>query len=560
MVGDYLVGDYQILESVGAGGMGVVYRARQRSLDRVVALKVIREDVAGTPEYRERFLREARLAASVDHPHVVTVHDVGETDRTLFLVLQWINGVDLRSLLEATRRLPPERAIAIATQLAEALDAVHGAGLVHRDVKPANVLLRQVANRDHAYLTDFGIARPKESTHQLTQTGWIVGTLGYLSPEQIKGHEPGPRSDLYALGCLFFETLTGRPPFLAENDMALRWAHASEPRPLVSAAIPELGSRYDQFISVALAIDPAQRFGSGREFAEALTAARAGGEQDSAALSRGAAVAHPPTAVGPPTPTPHAIHAPTPPPAYGVYAHGTSTPAHPEKSRSGNSLALILLALVAVVGVSTAALAATGAFSHRKASRTISSALTPHVLKREGKSSGPPTTPTTAGAAVSSTPSAGTSPSAGATATYNGADFSVAYPSGWHILDAEQNRGSYTDTTIVSPSDSDILLRVDFSQTPPNSNPMKGAQPEIRALESQPGYQQLELRSGRFHGFPAVRWRFTDIESGVSLEKEDLFFITGNGLGFGILTQAPAGQYAALAPEFAALRQTLVVK
>src|ERR1039458_3542007 len=185
-----LVGDYEILSVAGAGGMGIVYRARQRSLGRVVALKVIREEIARTPEYRDRFLREARLAASVDHPHVVSVYDVGDQDDRLYLAMQWIDGQDLKHVIQRSGRLSPERAVSIAIQLAGALDAVHGvAGLIHRDVKPANVMLRQMGGQDHAYLTDFGVAKPSETTDQLTQTGWLVGTTGYLSPEQIRGQD-----------------------------------------------------------------------------------------------------------------------------------------------------------------------------------------------------------------------------------------------------------------------------------------------------------------------------------------------------------------------------------
>ena len=255
-VGDRL-GDFEIVEVAGAGGMGVVYKARQKSLDRDVALKVIRDEIAAEPEYRERFLREAKLAASVDHPHVVTVYDVGDEDGRLYLVMQWIDGIDLRQLLDSSGRLTPKRAVAIGEQLAGALDAVHEAsGLVHRDVKPANVLLREVAGEDHAYLTDFGIAKPPEVLENLTRTGSTVGTTGYLAPEQIQGKEAGPRSDLYSLGCLTFEMLTGKTPFTGENELAVRWAHAQDPRPLVSQVLPALGHRYDAFFQEALAIDP----------------------------------------------------------------------------------------------------------------------------------------------------------------------------------------------------------------------------------------------------------------------------------------------------------------
>jgi tRNA A-37 threonylcarbamoyl transferase component Bud32 len=357
-----VLGDYEILAVAGTGGMGVVYKARQQSLDRVVALKVIREEIARTPEYRDRFLREARLAASVDHPNVVSVYDVGTADEQLFLSMQWIEGEDLKHVIARSGRLAPERAVTIAQQLAGALDALHStAGLVHRDVKPANALLRQMDGKDHAYLTDFGVAKPSDAVDHLTQTGWVVGTTGYLSPEQIMGQQPSPSSDLYALGCLFFEALTGQPPFHADNEMALRWAHANNPRPQASAVLPALGQRYDDFLSVALAVDPAHRFATGRAFANALTATH-NGQQDLADAPT-AIPMHEPTAVGPPTPLPPPQTPPPGMPPYSAYGYVTPTPPYPQQQRSGNPLALILLGIVALAGIAVGALAAAGVFS-----------------------------------------------------------------------------------------------------------------------------------------------------------------------------------------------------
>ncbi|MDX6654401.1 MAG: hypothetical protein QOH18_1111 [Solirubrobacterales bacterium] len=386
-VGDRL-GDFEIVEVAGAGGMGVVYKARQRSLDRIVALKVIRDEIASEAEFRERFLREAKLAASVDHPHVVTVYDVGDEDGRLYLVMQWIDGSDLRQLLDSSGRLTPKRATSIGTQLAGALDALHGvSGLVHRDVKPANVLLREVAGEDHAYLTDFGIAKPPESIENLTRTGSTVGTTGYLAPEQIQGKEAGPRSDLYSLGCLVFEMLTGKTPFGGENELAVRWAHAQDPRPLVSQVLPALGHRYDSFFQTALAIDPDDRFASGREFAEALTAAQSSsGDTDPTAVM---AATHAATKIGPATPAPARVAGGHTPPPYGY-----ATPApQPHHDRSGSPLALIILGIVAVLGIGAAVAAAAGVFSKESSpsSTTVASTGSPTTRsnKQNGKSQQP---------------------------------------------------------------------------------------------------------------------------------------------------------------------------
>ena len=269
-------GGYHVIELVGAGGMGLVYRAEQRILGRTVALKVIRPEIAESGDYRSRFLREARFAAAVDHPHVVSVFDTGEQDGRLYLAMQWVDGQELRALIDREGRLAPERAVLIGVQLAEALQAVHDAGLVHRDVKPSNVLVRDIRGHDHAYLTDFGIAKAPAAQDGLTRTGLVIGTPGYLSPEQIRGEQPGPGSDLYALGCVVFEALTGQPPFPGDDDLAARWAQANSPPPAASSVCPALGSRYDAFLARALAVDPGDRFASATAFAEALQAAHAG--------------------------------------------------------------------------------------------------------------------------------------------------------------------------------------------------------------------------------------------------------------------------------------------
>jgi serine/threonine-protein kinase len=551
-----LLADFEILSVAGTGGMGVVYRATQRSLGRVVALKVIRDEIARMPEYRERFLREARLAAAINHPHVVSVYDVGDEYDQLFLALQWIDGEDLKRLIERSGALAPDRAVAIASQLAGALDVLHGeAGMVHRDVKPANVLVRQVGGRDHAYLTDFGVAKPADGGEQLTQTGLVVGTAGYLAPEQIMGEEPGPRSDLYALGCVFFEALTGKPPFQAKNELALRWAHANDPRPTASSVLPALGERYNQFFAVALAVDPQQRFRSGADFVNALDLAQ--DRQASIETEVGPLPPHARTAIGPPTPLPPRTHTPTPAPIYPGYGYATPPPAYQQQSRSGSPLALIVLGIVALAGIVIGALAAGGVFS--RAAQTAAAAAT---VTQSASPAGPsplstttqsPTTQTT----TTSTPSPAADPSTG---TFSGHAFSISYPSGWSIEDAEKPESYGTDTTFVSPSDPNMILRVDVQANPPTSDPMAAAQPVINQLQQEPGYSQIDLSRTTFEGFPAVHWEFTVEESGELLQKEDVFFTdTANGDSVAVLTAAPASEYGQLANQFANLMQSLTM-
>lgn len=541
------IADYEILQEAGVGGMGVVYKARQRSLGRSVALKVIRTEIADTPEYRERFLREARIAASVDHPHVVSVHDVGERDGRLFLAMQWVDGKDLKQVLADSGRLDADRAVAIVSQLAGALDAVHSVGgLVHRDVKPANVLLRSVGGKDHAYLTDFGIAKPSNAVDQLTKTGWVIGTPGYLAPEQIMGHEPGPRSDLYALGCLFFELVTGEPPFRAENEMALRWAHANNPRPRVSDVAPRLGTRYDGFLAVALAVDPDHRFASGRAFAAAVDTAHDHQSEVSTRLIPRRP--HVPTAIGPPTPIP-ATRIPRQQ-SNAPRGYGTPPAGYPQERRSGSPLALVILAIVALAGITVGGLAAAGVFSK-----------TPPSSQGPG-SSQPQTTSTgaTSSGKSGSTPSGPSGSDGFAGVRFKGHAFAVTYPAGWRVKYAERTKDTYSDTTIVSPSDENTLVRVDYTANSPSTDPMVDASPVVKDLSGVSGYEQVDLRRVTFEGFPAVHWEFLVPNSGVLVREEDVFFIdSNNNTSVAVLTQAPANRYGQLRRQFFNVRHSLAM-
>jgi serine/threonine-protein kinase len=260
---------HRLDEVAGRGGMGVVYRATDLALDRHVAVKLIAPALADDPAFRSRFVSESKVAASLDHPNVVPIHHAGEQDGVLFQVMRYVEGEDLRSMLRREGRLEPERAAPIVAQVAAALDAAHAHGLVHRDVKPANVLLDA---KRHVYLTDFGLSVRLGGLDD-SRPGRLLGTVHYISPEQIRGEEIGVRSDVYALGAMLFHMLTGGVPFPADTDEARLWAHLSEPPPTPSRAGGRIPVAFDAVIARAMAKNPAHRYASAGELSRAVQAA-----------------------------------------------------------------------------------------------------------------------------------------------------------------------------------------------------------------------------------------------------------------------------------------------
>ncbi|MEU2061103.1 serine/threonine-protein kinase [Streptomyces sp. NPDC013455] len=299
------VANYLIESEVGRGGMAVVYRARDLRLDRVVALKLLAPELARNDTFRGRFTHESQVAASIDHPHIVPVFEAGETDGVLYIAMRYVSGSDLRHLLDVRGTLPPPDALRIAAQVASALDAAHEHGLVHRDVKPGNILVAEGTDSDHpehVYLTDFGLTKKSLSLTGFTSVGQFVGTLDYVAPEQISGRPVDGRCDVYGLSCVVYETLTGRPPFQREDDMALLWAHQYDEPPPPSGVRPGLPPAMDAVFAKALAKGPDDRYDSCLDFVAALRAAAA------AAPVSGAGPAPEPDAVARAEPAPHPPH------------------------------------------------------------------------------------------------------------------------------------------------------------------------------------------------------------------------------------------------------------
>jgi streptogramin lyase/predicted Ser/Thr protein kinase len=288
---DTTIAGYRIEGVAGEGGMGVVYRATQVGLERRVALKLITPDLGDDEEFRERFKRESKMAASIEHPHVIPVHEAGEADGRLFISMRYIEGTDLRTMIIEQGRVEPARASRILSQVASALDAAHARGLVHRDIKPGNVLIASEGDADHAFLTDFGLTKQSGSQSGLTRTGTWVGTLDYIAPEQIMGGHVDARSDVYALGCVLFHMLTGKVPYQRDSDVAKLWSHMNDPPPRLSEAAPELAKELDVVIGRAMAKDPDDRYPSATDFARAVEAALEGTDvaQPERSVAKGAA-------------------------------------------------------------------------------------------------------------------------------------------------------------------------------------------------------------------------------------------------------------------------------
>jgi serine/threonine protein kinase len=276
MSGLPLVGDefasYRVRSVLGRGGMSVVYQAENLRLSSVIALKVLAPELAADDVFRARFLEESRIAASLNHPNVIPIYDMGSQDDLLYIAMRYVSGTDMRQMIKKRGRILPANALFLMSQAARALDAAHRKGLVHRDVKPGNLLIERgsdEADPDHVYLADFGITKHAMSRSGLTSTGQFLGTIDYVAPEQIRGTSVTGQADQYSLGCVLYECLTGRVPFEKDLDAAIIWAHVEETPTMPTILRPELPPEVDDVFGRVLAKRPEERYGSCREFVEA---------------------------------------------------------------------------------------------------------------------------------------------------------------------------------------------------------------------------------------------------------------------------------------------------
>ena len=359
------VAGYLLESQIGAGGMAVVFRARDERLSRMVALKVLAPGLAADDAFRQRFIRESRAAAAVDDPHIIPVYEAGESGGVLFIAMRLVVGGDLRSVMLREGPLTPERAAALLSPVASALDAAHAAELVHRDVKPANVLVDARPGRpEHVYLSDFGLSKRAAAAVGLTGSGQFMGTAEYAAPEQINGRPVSGQADQYALACVAFEALGGTAPFARPEPMAVLWAHLSEPPPSLVMLRPDLPHGVDRILTRALAKEPHHRYDSCREFIDELRVAFGLAPYESGASSgpraqvesAGQDVRAKRTPAEPAdTPAGAAVPAAPTDPRRGRHSSGES--ARPDRARSRRiglaALAVVVLAAVGAIAAAT---------------------------------------------------------------------------------------------------------------------------------------------------------------------------------------------------------------
>jgi serine/threonine protein kinase len=346
--GDEFAG-YRVEQRLGRGGMGILYLAHEPGLERRVALKLIAPEAAADRVFAKRFAEESKIAASIEHPNVVPIYAAGEEGGVPFIAMRYVAGADLAKRLAREGRLEPAVAVELIAQIGNGLDAIHAAGLIHRDVKPANVLLGGGEGAEHAYITDFGVARNVATESGLTQTGRFVGTLDYAAPEQISGAEIDARVDVYALGCLLFKLLTGEVPFPKDGDAARLFAHLNDPPPAPSLYVPEISIALDDVVIRAMSKTPDDRYPSAGDLGRAAQAAQRG-ERTTAperTVATGAAA----------TRTAETISAGPEEAMTGAVETQRLDPSRPPRRNRGLALAGAALAVAAIAG---AAIALTG--------------------------------------------------------------------------------------------------------------------------------------------------------------------------------------------------------
>jgi len=519
------LGGYRIDVRIGEGGMGVVYRAEQLALSRPVALKLIASQYANDAGFRERFERESRMAASIDHPNVVPVYEAGDADGLLFIAMRYVDGTDLRALIDRDGRLAPERAAEMIRQVGAALDAAHAKGLVHRDVKPGNVLVTGRAGEEHAYLTDFGLTKRAASRSGVTKTGEWVGTLDYVAPEQIEGRPIDARTDVYALGCVLHQLLTGEVPYVRDSDIAKMYAHLNAPPPPVTPGVPGLSPAFDAVVERAMAKDPGERFQSAGDMGRAAMAAATGASAAAPerSVARGAAAPAGMTATDvSAVPTRAAV--PTPP--GGGPSAPTAVLPPSRRGRTGPIAAGAVLLVLVGVGV---AVAAGGLFGEREPQDRANAPQTvERTVTEEGTDETQTDGPRTDEAPEPANPRPDGQPSTSNAETFEGVAFSTAYPSGWEVSQAEELETSPRErTTFSGPGGAEVSIdRIPGDRTAPRANAERNEESAARGE----GYERISFEDVQLQGGPGFEWIFTD-----GAASKVVYYLTTGGDGYAVL-------------------------
>ena len=512
------IGKYVLEQQIGRGGMAVVFRARDDQLGRLVALKIMVPSVASDPEFRQRFVRESKSAAAVDDPHIIPLFEAGESGGVLFMAMRYVAGGDVRSLLAREGPMSVDRACAILASVASALDAAHAAGLVHRDVKPGNMLMDVREGRpDHVYLADFGLTKATSGAITLTGTGKFLGTADYAAPEQIRGRRVDGRTDQYALACAAVEMLTGQTPFPREQVMAVLTAHISDPPPPLSARRHGLPAELDAVLGRALAKSPSDRYQSCGEFTAAFQRAAGVGRYLTSVPAGSSHRGTEMEAVGLATGGPGGARAE--PPANGPPALPSSMepPGRIDVVRGRRRGGRLVIAAAAAVAVAAAIVASLTLAQPRHAP----------------------------GAHTASTGHTSAGRVAARWHTYDDpGGFATALPPGWAVASTTPGNVQFTGTP------GGFVLVVAWSTHPHADALADWRQAAARKAAADSSYRQLSIRRVRYRGYNAADWQFTDIYQGVRIRVIDRTFIVRPGrLAYAVELYGPAGQWRAAYPS-----------
>ena len=524
-VGDQVAG-YRIERQLGRGGMGLVYLAEQVRLRRWVALKLIVPELAEDEDFRRRFERESQMAASLDHPNVIPVYEAGDADGALFISMRYVDGHDLRALIRAGGPMDAGRVAGLVGQLGSALDAAHARGLVHRDVKPANMLVTGAPGSEHVYLTDFGLTKHVSSQSGITHTGLWVGTLDYVAPEQISGGPLDARVDVYSLGCVLFEALTGQVPYPRDSDVAKMYAHLNEPPARVSQLAPGAGAAFDPVIDRALAKQPDQRYPSTGDLGRAAQAAAQGqrytAPERSVAAGSAALVTQPregpPLTVQGAQPTGATVQLPAAAPQPPAWQQPPAPVPPPRGSSSSKWPIIAVCATILLLGGVAIAFAAAGVFNSKSSSTPATRTV---IIQNAGGTSAEPTTPT-------NPPTVTTPPPSKPSTTYRNGTYAADFPAGWTPVEDNAQKQGYTETKMQSPDGSAAVL-IDRTPGAP-IDPMVAAQDVEVQTATTPGYRRVKWAPATIRGRIVWEWVF-DLPSGRRYD----YFTNQNGGRFAVL-------------------------